>query len=128
MQYPDEFLRPITLGIPQVVNHAQRFLEEGSVESVDKFIELMLSGRLTINGEERRVLLNPRRSAVFPGSDDVTLRGDFDSGAGFSATTIPIRCPLAIYPVPVFKETLTKSIHIALTIVSDAVMNELAVC
>ena len=117
MQYPDEFLRPIDLGLPQIVHRAQQFLEEGSVESVDKFIELMLSGRLTVNGEERRVLLNPRRSAVFPSSNEVSLRGDFDSGGGFSSTTIPIQCPLAVYPVPIFKETLTKSIHIALTIV-----------
>ena len=77
------------------------------------------SGRLTVNGEERRVLLNPRRGAVFTRHDDVTLRGDFDSAAGFSASRIPLRCPLAVYPVPIFKETLTKSIHIALTIVSD---------
>lgn len=117
MQYPDEFLRPIQLGLGQLVDQAQLLLEEGSEESVDKFIELMHSGRLTVNGVERRVLLNPRRGAVFPRRDDVALRGDFDSAGGFSASRIPLRCPLAVYPVPIFKETLTKSIHIALTIV-----------
>ena len=97
------------------MDHAQALLEENSTEAVDKFIQLVLAGRLTVAGEERRVFINPRQNAVFPTKEQCTLTGDFDSLIGFSKS-LPLRVPVGIYPIPDFKFTLKSTIHVTLPV------------
>lgn len=116
MEHPDEFLPPLRLGLSELVSHAQTLIEEGTEESIDNFIKLMLAGRFNVDGEEHRVIVNPRQGAVYPTPQMISMRGDFDSLVGFSSR-LPIKRPLSVYPVPSFADTLTKPLHIELRVV-----------
>ena len=112
MEYPDEYLPPLQLGLEDLVTRGAEYLGEGTSAGVDKFIKLILAGRATIDHEEHRVLVNASQgddTMVY--RDEVTLTGDFDSLIGFSKT-LPLRTALSVYPVPSFKHTLTKPIHV----------------
>ena len=115
MDFPDEFLPPIQVGLPDYVDLGRAFLDEGTAEGVEKFINLVMSGRLQQSDDIYRVLLNARQGAVIPQIEDCTITLDFDS---LQAVTpdLPLTCPLSIYPVPDFKYTLKKPVHITFPI------------
>ena len=75
MQYPDEFLSPVQLSLQDLVQRSRAFLEQGTADAVDHFINLNLAGRLMQDEEEHRVLINPVQGAEFPTMQDVTQIG-----------------------------------------------------
>ena len=114
MDFPDEYLPPIHLSLANLVDHARGFLDEGTPDAVDKFITLMVAGRLPVEGVEHRVIVNAP-SGLRSLQDQQYMTGDFDSLIGFSKH-IPLSCPLSVSPIPNFKFTLKKSIHMTLTV------------
>ena len=115
MQYPNEFLRPVQLGLTDFVDYAKGFLEENTPDAVDNFINLVLAGRLSLAGEERRVFLNALQGAKTPSLDDVTLTGDFDSLIGLSRD-LPYTTSFSIFPVPPFRDTMKADNHLVRSI------------
>ena len=115
MNFPDEFLSPVQMGIGQYIDHGRNFLDEGTPNGVDKFLNLVLAGRLYRDDDECRVLINARQGAIVPTLDDCNITVDFDSLQSI-APNIPLKCPLSIFPVPDFKYTLKKSVHITFPI------------
>lgn len=120
MEYPDEYCRPLQLSLADLIDQAKDYLNEGTPAAVDRFMRLMLAGRATVNGEKRRVFVNPMDGVSYPPQGSYTLTGDFDSLLGF-CYTLPLKVPLAIYPVPSFAHTLTKSIHVKVPITINGV-------
>ena len=115
MNFPDEFLPPMQVGIPQYVDLGRQFLDEGTPEGVDKFIDLVMAGRLHLHDELYRILVNARQGAIVPAIEDCTITLDFDSLQAVSPD-LPLKCPLSIFPVPDFKYTLRKPVHITFPI------------
>ena len=75
------------------------------------YMKYVITGQDEVNDTTARIQV--LRDAL-PGSwidDNVEITRDFDSLIGFS-TTLPLRCPLSIYPVVPFKDTLTKAVHV----------------
>ena len=101
-------------------NRAKDFLSSGEYDDVDSFMELMLAGRLEVEDEPRRVMVNARQGVAHPRLPEATVTGDFDSLIGFSKN-LPLRCALSVFPVPDFKLTLKKSIHLELEVTVDGV-------
>lgn len=120
MEYPDEFRRPLQLSLASLIDHAKAYLDEGTPEAVDHFMRLMLAGRALVNGETRRVFVNPLQGVSYPAEGEYQITGDFDSLIGF-CFTLPLKCAMAVYPVPSFQHTLTKTIHIRLQITINQV-------
>ena len=79
MNFPDEFLSPVQMGIGQYIDHGRNFLDEGTPNGVDKFLNLVLAGRLYRDDDECRVLINARQGAIVPTLDDCNITVDFDS-------------------------------------------------
>ena len=77
----------------------------------DDFTKLMLAGRVVEDEEERRVFLNALKG--LPDTEQTTckLTGDYDSLLGFTKH-LNLVVPLTIWPVPSFKYTLWRSLHI----------------
>ena len=105
------------MGLLQFVTQAIEFLDEGTPESVDRFLDLVLAGRVKYDDEDvqHRVLINAVQEAVHPTMNDVQITGDFDSLIGFTKT-LPLKGPLSVYAVPDFDKTLKKSVHITLPV------------
>ncbi|KAL7283872.1 hypothetical protein ACG7TL_001142 [Trametes sanguinea] len=112
MNPPDEHLRPLQLGLPDLLEKAKSLLDQGFT---DDFVRLMLAGRIELNDEQRRVFVNAIQRSSPARSEDCTLTGDFDSLIGVTRS-LPITVALSIYPVPSFKYTLTKDVHITIPI------------
>ena len=58
MNFPDEFLPPKQLGIGGYIDLGREYLDEGTPHGVDKFLNLVMAGRLHQDDEEYRVLIN----------------------------------------------------------------------
>ncbi|OJT03953.1 hypothetical protein TRAPUB_5363 [Trametes pubescens] len=108
MEYPDEILPALQLSLSGLLARTRPLISQGHS---DDFVELMLAGRLPVNGQEHRVFVNAAQGMEPASLPDCRLVGDFDSLIGFT-TRLPITVPLSIYPVPSFKHTLKKSLHI----------------
>ena len=117
MEHPDEWLEPQTLSLQQFVQRSLEFFQEleHSQTGFDNFLKFTLAGRLQEGESQRRVLVNPRHGGTILDRSCCTLTGDFDSLIGFT-DTLPLKVPLAVYPVPSFKDTLSKTIHLKLEI------------
>ena len=55
MNPPDEHLRPLQLGLPDLLDSAKALLDQGFT---DEFVLLMLAGRAEEDGDKRRVFVN----------------------------------------------------------------------
>lgn len=123
--FPDEILEPKQCGLVDFVQRGRELMAQGHFQDVADYV---LSGRALPQGDnddpididdegddERRVFLNALQGVDNGSLEHCELKGDFDSLIGFS-DTIPLLCPLGIYPVPDFKKTLKKPIHIDLEV------------
>lgn len=116
MHYPHEPLPNVQLSFSQLVatyRYASQTLNdigEGStIQDKSDFINTVLCGRL--KEPLKRLNLNARQSADIPTLDQCTIARDFDSIIGIT-DTLPYTAPISIFPVPSFKDTLTKKVHL----------------
>ncbi|KAI9068787.1 hypothetical protein FKP32DRAFT_1671925 [Trametes sanguinea] len=112
MRYPDEILPQLQLGIADLVARAKAALDAGFS---DDFVSLMVAGRATVDGDDHRVFLSGYQNVQPASLEDCTLTGDFDSLIGFTPR-LALRVPLSIFPVPSFKHTLKKPVHISIPV------------
>ena len=96
--------------LEQFVDHAKSLLEQENVESaVEHFLQFALAGKFHDPlGNPRLVKLNPLLDSPSISTLQTTATRDFDSLIGIT-NDLPFLCPLAIYPIPTFRDTLTKS-------------------
>ncbi|KZT00450.1 uncharacterized protein LAESUDRAFT_718121 [Laetiporus sulphureus 93-53] len=121
---PDEDLQPLYLDLLEFNAIAKRLLQSGREDAIYDFVHFVLAGRVKRDGEECRVFLNPRLSALIPElaemgevamEDTCQLTRDYDSVIGISRT-LPYDRPLAVYPLPPFKDALTSDNHMKYSI------------
>jgi hypothetical protein len=73
------------------------------------FINAALCGRVVLDQDAHRVVLNARQDLQHPHSPSYTR--DFDSAIGITRN-LPFTAALNIFPVPSFKDTLKKRNHV----------------
>jgi hypothetical protein len=83
--------------------------ETEAAEALERFVHVGLTGRAP-GGKTTRISLTdayvtPEQASRF------TIRRDYDSLIGWS-TDLPLQCPVDIYLIPRFRDTLKKDIHI----------------
>jgi len=109
MDYPDEFLPESQMSLKQFVQTAQHLLSlEQSPDALVRVLRFILAGRLELNGSLTRIFINARQGA-FPPSIYQSRR-DIDSVIGITRD-LPFRIALSIFPLPSFRDTLTKNNH-----------------
>lgn len=127
-EFPDEYLEPLTGSIFHFVKEARELLDDEPYP--DAFVQLMLSGRWKwmgrrpgsddhrerspALGEWHRTFINACQGLYPPEAPKVV--GDFDSVIGITKQ-LPFSKAVTWHIIPLFKETLTKNIHITRPIV-----------
>lgn len=116
MSYPNENLPFDQLSLEEIVlmyRNALRDLNDLGDEATTKdraeFVNTVLCGRW--GDPPARFCLNGMQDAGEINLDDYEITRDFDSIIGVT-DTLPYTMPLAIFPVPSFRDTLTKDVHI----------------
>lgn len=105
---PHEDLPFEQISFRHFVRHAQVLLQAGNVAA---FIQFVLCGRKIMqDGTQSRVIVNARQGASAPNMalDTCQITRDLDSIIGISRN-LPYTAPLALYPLPPFRDTLKKS-------------------
>ncbi len=108
--YPDEPLDSLQLSLAQFVNLSHKLFNSEMVDET-MFIRFMLAGRLEMNGKSLRVSINAKQGAPPPSMGKYDLHRDIDSVIGVTQD-LPFRRPIAIFPLPSFRDTLTKDNHV----------------
>ncbi|EMD31648.1 hypothetical protein CERSUDRAFT_100111 [Gelatoporia subvermispora B] len=109
LPYPDEPLSSQHLTLGDFCLRANTLLEE---ERVDDFTRFVLAGRDSSgSGNASRIFIDAIQSLSHPPLNTVHVTRDYDSVIGISRT-LPYAWPLAYLPMPSFRDTLTKSLHI----------------
>ncbi|KAM5530101.1 hypothetical protein V8D89_016230, partial [Ganoderma adspersum] len=127
-EFPDEYLEPLTGSIFHFVKEARELLDDEPYP--EAFAQLMLSGRwkwlgprpgsddhpdcFGAVGEWHRTFINACQGLYPP--EAPTVVGDFDSVIGITKK-LPFSKAVTWHIIPLFKETLTKNVHINRTIV-----------
>lgn len=124
MEYPDDLLPATQVGLSEFNSLAQDMLDAGHT---DDYVKLILGGRVWDEDKETRVFMNALQGCEPARLSNCTLTGDFDSLIGFSPR-LPIAVPLSVFPVPNFKFTLKKPIHIEIPLKINGVSLILLVC
>jgi hypothetical protein len=118
--FPHEKLPEVQLSLHDFNQKARTILNERAVE---EFVSAVLAGRwrnavVAHNGEESeeqeyRATIDPFLHC-YQGNDlgdNITVTRDFDSLIGITRN-LPLTCPLAMYPVPNFRDSLTRTNHL----------------
>ena len=116
--YPDEDLPKLTLSLKEFNDIAYRLLDHSLSNAVDPkhhtFVNFVLSGRYTDPEDnlQKRINIDVLKD-VTPTRDieDFKITRDYDSIIGIS-NNLPFTIPIAIYPIPPFDQSLTKSNHL----------------
>jgi hypothetical protein len=104
--FPHESLPFEQLSLSEFTNLMKDMSKSGN--KLD-FINAALCGRVMIDDDEYRIVLNARQDLEPP--EFPTYTRDFDSAIGITYN-FPFTAPLYIFPVPSFKETLKKGNHV----------------
>lgn len=110
MDFPDEPLDTLQLTLVQFVTLCRTLFESETVDRTT-FIRFALAGRLEMNGKALRVSINAKQGVLPPPLGKYDLYRDIDSVIGVTQD-LPFRRPLAVFPLPSFRDTLTKDNHI----------------
>src|SRR5262245_41174959 len=108
MNHPDEDLPELQISLTQFVAIAGQLFADG--QNSDAFVRFVLAGRL----QSHRIFVNARQETSAPPLGQYQLRRDIDSVIGIT-NDLPFRATLAIFPVPSFRDTLTKDVHVKYT-------------
>jgi hypothetical protein len=114
LAYPDERLRPKVVSLNEL-NDKYADLIWCEDDDIPAFVRLALSGRLARGDHsphrDRKYVINVRRDAFVPSSGfQYNSRADYDSAVG-QTRDCPYTHPMAVYPIPPFRDTLTKNNH-----------------
>ncbi len=112
MNYPDEYLPGVTLSLTDVLTDCRALIERGAG---DAFAGLLLAGRRWQHNVEHRVVLDATRDMPTGDATTCTITGDFDSLIGIT-DALPLAKPLSVFPVPSFRDTLTKTVHLTMAV------------
>lgn len=126
--YPDEIFPAFTLSLHEFNEKAYNLLvAEHDDPLKPEFVNLVLAGRCFAPSQdeeagqeeeiEHRVHINVRQGLASAEDKEFNVTRDYDSIIGITEN-LPFRVPLAIYPIPNFKESLSGSIHITKMITS----------
>lgn len=107
MDYPDEVLEASQISFKHFVSIAGLLYSSGNMEA---FVRFVLAGRLG-EGKQARIFLNARQEASPPEISKYEVPGDIDSIVGVSRD-LPYNVPMAIFPLPSFRDTLTENNHL----------------
>ncbi|KAG1792246.1 hypothetical protein EV424DRAFT_1336621 [Suillus variegatus] len=113
MQYPDEINDLAQLTMEEFVGHSQHLFNQiQDLPSEVDFIRFVLAGRVGQQAadepDQHRITLNCLQG--LPPLPQTRISRDLDSAIGISRT-LPYTSALAIWPIPPFKEMLTKDNH-----------------
>ncbi|KAG1823821.1 uncharacterized protein BJ212DRAFT_1262604 [Suillus subaureus] len=118
MEYPDEVDDLVQLRLDQFVGQSQDMFTRVSddLRSEIDFIRFVLAGRIGPEADEEvdrcRISLNAQQGvAPLPPRPETTITRDIDSVIGVSRS-LPYTTALSVWPVPPFKETLTRDNHL----------------
>lgn len=113
LEYPDEALDSLQLSLTDYVSMAQTLFLSGSELGQDPnaFIQFVLAGRLHFLDRDLRISINAKQGALPPPSGRYKLFGDLDSVIGVTRD-LPFKQTFAIFPLPSFRDTLTKDNHV----------------
>jgi hypothetical protein len=115
LSYPDEKLTSTVVSLDSLCDKYKDLLWSDEYD-IPAFVRLALAGRFSRGPDSpqhpvRKYVVNVRRDAFVPSSElDYTCRGDFDSAVG-QTSDLPFIRPLAVYPIPPFRDTLKKNNH-----------------
>lgn len=109
MDYPDEALEESQLSFKHFVSLAGLLYSAGKMEAFSRFV---LAGRLhSGEGRQARIFLNATQGASPPETGKSKVKRDLDSIVGVSRD-LPYNVPMAIFPFPSFRDTLTENNHL----------------
>lgn len=111
LRHPDEALDALQLSLAQFVELAQALFPSESEPDPIAFIRFVLAGRLEMNARSLRVSINAKQGSSPPPVGEYQLSRDFDSVIGVTQD-LPFRRPLALFPLPSFRDTLLKDNHV----------------
>ncbi len=87
-------------------------LKSGRRNVVEEFLQLALAGKaIASDGDVRRIRLSPSKGTPSALGTAINVTRDFDSMFGIS-NDLPFRRSFAVFPVPSFRDTVTKDNHI----------------
>lgn len=87
-------------------------LKSGRQNVVEEFLQLALAGKaIASDGDVRRIRLSPSKGTPSALGTAINVTRDFDSMFGIS-NDLPFRRSFAVFPVPSFRDTVTKDNHI----------------
>lgn len=104
--FPHETLPSEQVSLSQFTSLMQQASKAG--DQLD-FINVALCGRVVLDKHAHRVVLNARQGLHHPHSPSFTR--DFDSAIGITRN-LPFTAAFNVYPVPSFKDTLTRRNHV----------------
>ena len=114
LRFPNEPLPPFQLNLEALVNlykaATQRFNNSPEDEDrLEKLVNCILCGRWP--EPSCRMVLNVAQGLDPISLHDCQVSRDIDSIIGIS-DTLPYTSPMAVFPIPSFKETLTTDVHL----------------
>ena len=105
--WPDEQLPDLTMSLADFVRQAQALCLPNKTK---EFLDLVLAGRVVKEGIQYRALIDPVLRTQRAHHSLLYHRRDYDSCIGITSH-LPYTAPIAIWPVPPFKQTLTTDNH-----------------
>jgi len=117
--YPDEPLPPQTVSLSGLVDLYSSL--EGNPEGPvsPDYLCAVAAGRIIKEGTPARLRVSSRQETLLNSLDGVQMLRDIDSVIGQSRD-LPYSKALAVFPVPDFKNTLTKNIHVKYRLSQEA--------
>ncbi|KAG1719121.1 hypothetical protein EDB19DRAFT_1648748 [Suillus lakei] len=112
MQPPDEDLPAIQVSLKEFVSAAEQMFTLGqSDDQLEAFLRFALAGRLQCHNQLTRIFINARQGVRAPAISEYKLYRDIDSAIGIT-WDLPFKLSMAIFPLPAFRDTLTKDNHL----------------
>jgi hypothetical protein len=109
LRYPDEPIPEIQVSLREFVQRASGILEDE--DSIFDFCRMVLAGRVDVDGEEHRILVNARQDLEEIRPSRFTVTRDYDSICACTSD-LPFGAALSIYPVAPFRDTLKVDNHL----------------
>ena len=113
MQYPDEYLTPCVMSLAEFNLECHTYTS-AEPQKLFEYVRLGAGGRIQRQGRWNRVVMDPLKDTNRVEGDSVEVNGDVDSMIAVTKR-LPLRSVVSWMPVPPFKKTLTKNVHVQMT-------------
>lgn len=122
MQYPDEDLSTLQVSLEQFVKSAEYLHDQkdspqnhgdmaNQTQAALRFIRFVAAGRYISDNGEKRIFVNALQGKSLMSSNTCEQQDDIDSVIGVTKD-LPFAVTMAIFPLPSFRDTLTKKNHL----------------